>query len=458
MASRQRKQTHLFTIIFIFGFTSAAHAKRGASGPSGELPTTVTADPAKGTADSALGLNATTPHPEIHTTIPEPVTPVNHTREVCYEHVGCFNNIPPYDNAFYDLPVSPEQIGIEIFLYTREWPLHNETVPVIYHDLESLRKSHFNQSRPTKFVIHGFNNNKNTKWLHVMKNELLKNADMNVFLVCWGNGSAGLDFNQAVANTRVVAAQLRLLILNMNQLGARMEDIHMIGHSLGAHTSGVVGHRLQTESNLTIGRISGLDPAEPAYEFHHEMIRLDQGDAAYVDVIHTNGAPFIPNGGAGLFQPCGHVDFYVNGGKSQPDCPSLFSGITSFFSFKNDSKESALDSVACSHSRAHGVFTESINSLDCQFLGYPCPGGYTDFQTGKCLDCGQEGCSIMGYSADIWHSSGSMYLNTRTSVPFCGHHYYVEVHMSSHTLNTKGRVEVKLEGTWGTSEWMEVSE
>ncbi|KAH3867291.1 hypothetical protein DPMN_030417 [Dreissena polymorpha] len=41
-----------------------------------------------------------------------------------------------------------------------------------------------------------------------------------------------------------------------------------------------------------------------------------------------------------------------------------------------DSKESALDSVACSHSRAHGVFTESINSLDCQFLGYPCPGGY----------------------------------------------------------------------------------
>lgn len=40
----------------------------------------------------------------------------------------------------------------------------------------------------------------------------------------------------------------------------------------------------------------GLDPAEPAYEYLHEMIRLDQGDAAYVDVIHTNGAPFIPNG------------------------------------------------------------------------------------------------------------------------------------------------------------------
>jgi len=54
-------------------------------------------------------------------------------------------------------------------------------------------------------------------------------------------------------------------------------------------------------------------------------VRLDASDAQFVDVIHSNGAPIV-EGGAGLRQASGHVDFYPNGGDYQPGCPSLLSG------------------------------------------------------------------------------------------------------------------------------------
>ena len=62
-----------------------------------------------------------------------------------------------------------------------------------------------------------------------------------------------------------------------------------------------------------------MDPAEPEYLDHPKRVRLDKDDADFVDVIHTNGAPFA-SGGAGMLLACGDVDFYVNGGENQPDC------------------------------------------------------------------------------------------------------------------------------------------
>ena len=68
--------------------------------------------------------------------------------------------------------------------------------------------------------------------------------------------------------------------------------------------------------------VSGLDPAEPDFENHPASIRVDQSDAQFVDIIHTNGAAIL-SGGAGLMQASGHVDFYVNGGEFQTGCDDL---------------------------------------------------------------------------------------------------------------------------------------
>ena len=66
----------------------------------------------------------------------------------------------------------------------------------------------------------------------------------------------------------------------------------------------------------------GLDPARPQFEGSHADARLDKTDANFVDVIHTNSAPFL-FGGAGYRGQLGHVDFYPNGGEYQPGCEGL---------------------------------------------------------------------------------------------------------------------------------------
>ena len=44
--------------------------------------------------------------------------------------------------------------------------------------------------------------------------------------------------------------------------GLRYDDVHLIGHSLGAHCVGYVGKNLTGQ----IGRITGLDPADPLFQ------------------------------------------------------------------------------------------------------------------------------------------------------------------------------------------------
>lgn len=92
-------------------------------------------------------------------------------------------------------------------------------------------------------------------------------------------------------------------------------DIHILGHSLGAHVAGYIGNYVQKK----IGRITGLDPAGPAFETPYLKDtdeRLDTADANFVDIIHTCA------GSLGFLRPIGHADFYPNGGTfRQPGCP-----------------------------------------------------------------------------------------------------------------------------------------
>ena len=79
-----------------------------------------------------------------------------------------------------------------------------------------------------------------------------------MIIVVWGPGAAAPNYFQAVANTRVVAKQIKMVIDMITKRGALLKKIHLIGHSLGAHTSGHVGYLLKPE-NKTIGRITGIN-------------------------------------------------------------------------------------------------------------------------------------------------------------------------------------------------------
>lgn len=46
---------------------------------------------------------------------------------------------------------------------------------------------------------------------------------------------------------------------------------------------------------ITLLFLSGLDPAQPYFQGTPTEVRLDKTDADFVDVIHTDTAPTIPN-------------------------------------------------------------------------------------------------------------------------------------------------------------------
>lgn len=92
-------------------------------------------------------------------------------RTVCYKYVGCFNNLPPFDNAAYDLPRSPEEIGTEFLLFTRRNPSNPDRLD--YVSQSSVVSSNFKSSAQTKIIIHGFANTVKTTWLYNMKDAFL---------------------------------------------------------------------------------------------------------------------------------------------------------------------------------------------------------------------------------------------------------------------------------------------
>lgn len=52
----------------------------------------------------------------------------------------------------------------------------------------------------------------------------------------------------------------------------------------------------------------------PGFVTSNRLNKLDPSDARFVDVLHTNALA------QGKVEICGHVDFYMNGGFSQPGC------------------------------------------------------------------------------------------------------------------------------------------
>lgn len=86
-----------------------------------------------------------------------------------------------------------------------------------------------------------------------------------------------------------------------------IKDIHLLGHSLGAHICGSAGRTFTKFTNRKIVRITGLDPARPCFSEGERLSGLQRGDADFIDIIHSN------SGVLGVQDPIGDVDFYPNG-------------------------------------------------------------------------------------------------------------------------------------------------
>ncbi|KAF7253250.1 Pancreatic lipase-related protein 2 [Varanus komodoensis] len=263
--------------------------------------------------------------------------------------------------------------------------------------------------------------------------QLLVNVEnINCIAVDWEDGAKCTYFS-AASNTRVLGAVIAYLINTFTKMYLYCPSkIHLIGHSLGAHTAGEAGRRLRGTGIrfLGIDRITGLDPAAFGFEGFPDMVRLDPSDARFVDVIHTNAGRF-PNIGFGFLNATGDLDFYPNGGKIMVGCDNSDTP-----PIERDSEDVFKEARAggnCHHSRSHEYYRYSILYPD-GFIAYPCES-YESFQEGNCFPCPREGCPVMGHYADRFRTklrknNSTYYLNTGPKEPFTSWRYNISVRLS----------------------------
>lgn len=265
------------------------------------------------------------------------------------------------------------------WLYTRE---QSKAQLLNRKDPNMIKSTNFNAEIPTKVLVHdwfGSFYEKECFCAHIAKAYLLAGA-CNVFCVDYKQFSYDIMYASAKINAKYIGDDIaNVLKMLTDNMSVGSENIHLIGHGLGAHIVGHTGNELNGE----ISRITGLDPAKHLYENTDPKYTIDKNDATFVDIIHTNGNGF------GLIKPLGHIDFYPNGGRSQPNCKVL----------------DRVSGGACSHAKAYDYFAHSIlarngsKALQC--------AQWSDYELGECGESAKS--TYMGEHVDK-KQTGSYYL------------------------------------------------
>ncbi|XP_050310527.1 lipase member H-A-like [Anthonomus grandis grandis] len=186
----------------------------------------------------------------------------------------------------------------------------------------------------TTIFFHGWTSSEKSPWYDLIKQAYFQKADHNIIFVDWST-YGNMSYHVSSANVKPVGDAIANFLI---QTRLRPDKIHLIGYSLGSQLAGFVGKAYENLGGKKVGRITALDPAGPMWGKHELEERLCQTDAEFVDVVHTDIQMF------GYTNPCGHVDFYPNGGTDQPGC------------------EGTSPEENCNHRRAPALFIESINS------------------------------------------------------------------------------------------------
>lgn len=361
----------------------------------------------------------------------------------CYGVYGCFPLTGPFKTELRQInvhPQKPSEIQPHFPVFNSQF-IDNPN----FIDLNEPDRIHdfgINPNAKLFLIVHGYLEAGDRPWMSEMAKKLIDTEiGSSVIMVDWGSGSSP-PYVQAVANVRLIGAiTAHVIHMIYEELGMiNLDNVHMIGHSLGSHLSGYTGNVLQRDFGLKMGRITGLDPAEPLFAETEPIVRLDKSDAKYVDIIHTDANPFAA-GGLGMVKAIGHVDFYPNGGFDNPGCNMKLG------EYMNNKEKSFFWSIqqflGCNHIRSHQYFTESILPK-CPFNTISCDS-YESFKEGKCDKCGENhhNCLQFGYHSNEGYKKLLQqrevsedtpmvtYLLTSSEKPFCRVHYKITVKVSS---------------------------
>lgn len=277
------------------------------------------------------------------------------------------------------------EIDIIFTLFTRNT---RDGEVIRWNDNAWISNSAFNPNNPIRVTIHGWNGSPTSNVNVGIRNALFDVGEFNVIQVDWSAGAGTVNYISArnrVGPTGVVVANLLSLIAE--NTGLNVDDMVVIGHSLGAHVGGFVGKTL----NSRLGTIVALDAALPLFSINNPDARVDAADARYVQSIHTNA------GTLGFDEPFANGSFYPNGGSSQPGCGIDISG-------------------NCAHGRAHEFYEESIRNRNA-FWSRQCPT-YQSITGGTCRVADEGAVAIMGGEPVDHNAIGLFLLTTNNASPF----------------------------------------
>ncbi|KAL4705247.1 hypothetical protein ACJJTC_010266 [Scirpophaga incertulas] len=302
--------------------------------------------------------------------------------------VGCFG-LGPLTNQLrwiFDMkPDSSDKVNTHFYFSSQQQKVRVQVYPGKQFGLEWVD---FKPSRPTVVIVHGFMSHSNSSWVHDMTRAFLQWGDVNVIAVDWSAGGRTWKYWKAVANTRRVGSDITNFLRQLKlATGARFKNFHFIGHSLGAHISSYASYHLGG-----VGRITGLDPAQPCFNTADRTERLDESDADFVDIIHTNGR-LLTKMGLGVPHTIGHADFYPNGGMQQPGCHES----SSLWYQMLPTKLQLLQQAVCSHGRSYLLFTESLLNKNCSFRAHSWNLTYEGVNSSLVAACDRRSCSGDGH-------------------------------------------------------------
>ncbi|KAM3965566.1 pancreatic lipase-related protein 2-like [Aphomia sociella] len=193
-------------------------------------------------------------------------------------------------------------------LFTRSNPTTAQTL--VIDDPDSIRSSNFNPQVPTVVISHGWLGNQNAGINPTIRDAYLGKGEVNVIVLDWRRLALS-DYVTAVLGVPAVGRGLGQFVRFLSSVtGVSYDSIHLVGFSLGAHLVGNAGRELEGR----VARVTGLDPAGPLWNYNSNRINVN--DAVYVEGIHTDGGLT----GLGIGSEIGNVDFFPNGGNSQPGC------------------------------------------------------------------------------------------------------------------------------------------
>ena len=191
------------------------------------------------------------------------------------------------------------------------------------------KDSTFDRNQPTYVLTHGWRSSPD-RFQDISKSIKDHNPNANIILTDWSDSADNINYQQ-VANvtTKSVGKQLGEFLTD---LGVEPDNTNLIGHSLGAHVSGIAGDIYDDLNNPNpVSTIIGLDPAGPSFEglfatrtkegrfAEKPEERLDPSDAQRVVALHSSTI-------LGYDPPLADLDIYLNWDDSLQPGKSDFRG------------------------------------------------------------------------------------------------------------------------------------